>query len=871
MLNNKSYHLFQKWLKFDSSQEVSLEEAQRNYVYNIFSLAGLLVHSFFLFVNLVFLNYGLLLSNSIQIIISVLIISITTQEKALWLRPSLVILSTIVLISGALFFNNGNEYMFLCYLIAAVIIFEQDWKYLLYAFFVSISFIYIKIGQSGSFKLSGIENLRPFVNMVIALNMLIWAVYFLKLFYKKFRAKLEDAKEELRKSARLYEFLSYTNDLIINSKNQDEIYSKICKMAIDTGGFRFSFIATMDEQGQGFNPLVWAGYENGFLDLYKKGTKKEHFYIGNSPSNKVGESDEFYYSNDISTDPLSTSWKDEAEKRGYRSFISLPIKVAGTTASFLILFSIKVDFFNEPELTMLIRVVENIGLALTAFRSEKVRRTTELQLFKVTQAVEQSSASVVITDILGNIEYVNPAFTKVTGYSITEAIGQNPNILKTGYTQDEEYKSMWDQLTQKEGWQGIFKNKKKNGDTYWENATISPVIDKKGIITNYVAVKQDITEKRNAEEALRLSFEEKQVLAERLSNILNTLPANIALLDEHGYILDANDAWKKFAIETSYKDVHFDVQQSYFRVTERMPGIAESDRHKIIKGVQELLSHGTQEFVLEYLYDRGKTKQWFRLIVTPIKTHSYIGAVVMHIDISELRKLEFERSKTKREEQKKIAQAMLAGQEQEKRAIAQELHDNVNQILVSTNLFLSLALKQPERYIERVKYSMENIQLAIGENRKLSHQLVAPDFKSMDLRSVLERLTDTMLRMAGIEVEIEDSTFNGKSLGDEQKLAIYRIAQEQCSNILKYAEAKKVKISLKEKSNIFSLDISDDGKGMEPQKKTNGIGLKNIKGRLDVINGELRIKSAEGKGFELEVKIPISTEESNLIGRTEEQ
>ncbi|MBS1668299.1 MAG: PAS domain S-box protein [Bacteroidetes bacterium] len=869
MLIQKGYHLFQKWIKFESIPDVSLEEAQKNYVYNIFSVVGLLIHSFFLFVNLFLRNYGLLLFNSIQIIIAVLIISSTIQKKALRLRLWLVLLSTLVLISGALFFNNGNEYMFLCYMIAAVVIFDQDWKYLLYAFSVGASFIYIKIGQNGSLKMNDIESIRSLANMVIALLMLVWTVYFLKLFYKKFRTKLEDAKEELRKSARLYEFLSYTNDLIINSKNQDEIYSKICKMAIDTGGFRFSFIATIDEQDRSLNPVVWAGFEDGYLEMYKKGTKQQYLSGGFSTSYKVMESGQYYYSNDISTDPLTTSWKDEALKRGYRSFITLPIKVAGKISSLFILYSYRVDFFTESELKMLIRVVENIGLALTAFRSEKIRRSTEMQLFKVTQAVEQSSASVVITDTLGNIEYVNPAFTKVTGYSLIEAIGQNPKMLKTGYTKEDEYKLMWDNLTHKEGWQGIFKNKKKNGDTYWENATISPVIDKKGIITNYVAVKEDITEKRKAEEALRLSFEEKQILAERLSTILNTLPANIALLDEHGYILDANDAWKKFAIETSYQDVHFDIQRSYLKVTEHMLGISDSDRKRIIDGVEELLSQGTQEFILEYLYDRGNAKQWYRLIVTPIKAHSYIGAVVMHIDISELRRLEYERSKTKREEQKKIAQAMLAGQEQEKRAIAQELHDNVNQILVSTNLFLSLALKQPERYIERVKYSMENIQLAIGENRKLSHQLVAPDFKSMDLRSVLERLTDTMLKMAGIEVEIEDSTFNGKSLGDEQKLAIYRIAQEQCSNILKYAEAKKVSISLKEENNIFIMVISDDGKGMEPQKKTNGIGLKNIKGRLDVMNGEAKIQSAEGKGFELEVKIPISTDESNSIGESE--
>ncbi|HOT45225.1 MAG TPA: SpoIIE family protein phosphatase [Spirochaetota bacterium] len=120
-------------------------------------------------------------------------------------------------------------------------------------------------------------------------------------------------------------------------------------------------------------------------------------------------------------------------------------------------------------------------------------------------AVEQSPATVVITDRQGSIEYVNPKFTSLTGYTFNEALRHNPRILKSGMQSREFYDDLWQTITSGKEWRGDFHNRKKNGEVYWESASISPIINNKGEITHFVAVKEDITDRKKAEEEIRIA------------------------------------------------------------------------------------------------------------------------------------------------------------------------------------------------------------------------------------------------------------------------------------------------------------------------------------------------------------------------------
>jgi len=157
------------------------------------------------------------------------------------------------------------------------------------------------------------------------------------------------------------------------------------------------------------------------------------------------------------------------------------------------------------------------------------RKRGEEELRKLSLAIEQNPTSIVITDIHGKIEYVNPKFTQVTGYTMEEVRGKNPNILKSGETSNEEYRNLWETITAGNAWRGEFRNKKKNGEFFWEMASISPVKNQENVIINFVAVKEDITERKQVEEALRHAQKLESIgtlaggIAHDFNNLLNAI------------------------------------------------------------------------------------------------------------------------------------------------------------------------------------------------------------------------------------------------------------------------------------------------------------------------------------------------------------
>ncbi len=168
---------------------------------------------------------------------------------------------------------------------------------------------------------------------------------------------------------------------------------------------------------------------------------------------------------------------------------------------------------------------------------DKAERTSS-SLRKYFRAIEQSGSTIVITDKDGNIEYANPRFEQTTGYSVAEAVGKNPRILKSGRQSNEYYRQMWDTINSGQVWNGEFQNRRKDGSLYWEYATIAPVADAQGAITNYVAIKEDITERKSTEDQLL-----------RLSQAVEQSGNTVIVMDRAGLIEYVNP---KFSEVTGY-------------------------------------------------------------------------------------------------------------------------------------------------------------------------------------------------------------------------------------------------------------------------------------------------------------------------------
>ncbi len=145
------------------------------------------------------------------------------------------------------------------------------------------------------------------------------------------------------------------------------------------------------------------------------------------------------------------------------------------------------------------RVGGLVGVMLDITKLKQV----EESLHKFSQVVEQSPLPVIITDTSGSIEYVNPRFSEVTGYSIPEIIDQNPRIMNSGETSSELYRNLWETITKGGTWQGVLRNRKKNGELFWETATISSLKNREGEIIKYFAIKEDITARKNLEDQLQ--------------------------------------------------------------------------------------------------------------------------------------------------------------------------------------------------------------------------------------------------------------------------------------------------------------------------------------------------------------------------------
>ncbi len=317
-------------------------------------------------------------------------------------------------------------------------------------------------------------------------------------------AVLLDNAGQLARLNRFYIMLKAVGQVIVRAQTPQDLYAEACRMAVEQGGFRMAWVGVADADKQLVMPVASAGASADYLerlDLTLDETKPR----GQGPTGQAFRSGKAVAVDDIGSDPRMGPWRDEALRLGYRSSATFPLTVEGKVVAALSLYSAETDCFDQNEVQLLTEMCEDMAFALEFMEQGRRRQTAEDELRKFFRAIEQSPVAIIITDTGGNIEYVNPKFLRVTGYAMKEVLGNNPNMLKSGETSPAVYHDLWQTIKAGGDWHGEFHNRKKDGRLFWERATISPILNETGEITNFLAIKEDITIQKSLEEQLAQS------------------------------------------------------------------------------------------------------------------------------------------------------------------------------------------------------------------------------------------------------------------------------------------------------------------------------------------------------------------------------
>jgi two-component system sensor histidine kinase UhpB len=226
-------------------------------------------------------------------------------------------------------------------------------------------------------------------------------------------------------------------------------------------------------------------------------------------------------------------------------------------------------------------------------------------------------------------------------------------------------------------------------------------------------------------------------------------------------------------------------------------------------------------------------------------------------DVTEERDLQKKVLTTAIQKKKDLINAVITAQEKERNELSAELHDNVNQLLAASILYLKTAIKQPVIEESLVSQSLEHVEKAVNELRSISHNLTPGELKMNGLSAALKVLADRLQIPGTFEVILKTGNLDETKLDRPLQLAMYRIVQEQINNILKHANATKVNITLSESDQNLVLTVMDNGNGFDTATAKKGLGIMNIDTRVENLGGTSEVTSSVGKGCKWSITIPL--------------
>jgi PAS domain S-box-containing protein len=374
-----------------------------------------------------------------------------------------------------------------------------------------------------------------------------------------------------------------------------------------------------------------------------------------------------------------------------------------------------------------------------------------------------------------------------------------------------------------------------NQNPYYFDTSLYALSTIKGEQIGFCILLRDTTDKRQAEEKYRRLFYDNPMVIYIVGlKDLRVLEVNKAAIKQYGY--SREEFQQKNALDLRLEEDQEKLKEYLINIqTGGVDGPAGVWRH--------VLKNGQNIFMQICLH---------RIRYNNDDAVMAIGQnVTDKLDLE--RKLEEERNTRNQQ----LTEAIISAQETERAEIGRELHDNINQILGASRLFLGVAKQSsPSKKNELIDKSSDYILEAIEEIRKLSKSLVSPLQRLLTLETAISCLAEDIMIVHDFSIKIDIGGFEAANLNDKFRLNIFRIVQEQLNNIIKHANCKNITIRLSSTHRTIRIEISDDGQGFDTSLKRKGIGLSNIQSRTELYNGTMDIISSPGGGCRLMIDFP---------------